>query len=96
MTESILQSEQECFITGARVQLDQHHVYAGPYRKHADKWGCWVWLRHDIHMKLHDQDKEMDKMLKRICQEKFEKLYGHETFMKVFGKNYLRGDQNNE
>ena len=89
MTDSILQTEKECFITGARVQLDCHHIYAGPNRTHSDAWGCWVWLRHDIHMQLHDRDKEMDKMLKRICQERFEELHGHEKFMAIFGKSYL-------
>ena len=89
MTESILQTEKECFITGSRVHLDQHHVYAGPNRNRSDAWGCWVWLRHDIHKQLHDRDKEMDRMIKRICQEKFEELYGHEKFMDIFGKSYL-------
>ena len=87
--ESILQTEKECFITGSKAQLDLHHVYAGNNRDQSDSWGCWVWLRHDIHMRLHDQDKEMDRMIRRICQERFEELYGHETFMKVFGKSYL-------
>ena len=89
MTDSILQTEQKCFITGAETWLDLHHIYAGPNRKHSDTWGCWVWLRHDIHMRLHDEDKELDKMLKRICQERFEELYGHEQFMDIFGKSYL-------
>ena len=89
MADSILQTEKECFITGSRVQLDKHHVYHGPRRKIADEWGCWVWLRHDLHMGLHSGDTELDKMLKRICQERFEELHGHELFMKLFGKSYL-------
>ena len=28
-------------------------------------------------------------MLKRDCQREFERRYGHEKFMQVFGKNYL-------
>ena len=40
-------------------------------------------------MRLHDSDPEMKKMLKRICQERFEELHGHEKFMEVFGKSYL-------
>lgn len=89
MTESILQTEKECFITGGQINLDQHHIYGGPLRDKSDAWGCWVWIRHDIHMKLHDSDPEMKKMLKRICQERFEELYGHEKYMNVFGKSYL-------
>jgi hypothetical protein len=48
-----------------------------------------VWLRHDIHKSLHDRDKELDKRLQRECQEEFERRYGHEKFMQVFGKSYL-------
>lgn len=86
---SVLQSEEECYVTGSRQDLDLHHVYAGPRRRLSDKWGCWVWLRHDVHMDLHQRDPELDRRLKRECQEAFEALYSHELFMKIFGKNYL-------
>ena len=86
---SILQTEKECYVTGSRVNLDCHHIYAGPRRTASDKWGCWVWLRHELHMGLHDRDKELDRRLKRECQERFEELYGHEKFMEIFGKSYL-------
>lgn len=89
MTESILQTEKECFITGAKANLDLHHCFHGPRRKAADEWGCWVWLRHDIHMELHQRDISLDRMIQRTCQERFEELYGHEKFMAVFGKSYL-------
>ena len=89
MSKSILQDEKRCFVTGFEGQVDKHHIYAGNRRKASEKWGCWVWLRHDIHMELHDKNKALDKMLRRTCQERFEDLYGHEKFMEVFGKNYL-------
>ena len=86
---SILQNEKECFVTGCTVNLDRHHIYAGPRRAASEKFGCWVWLRHDLHMELHDRNKELDKMLRRTCQERFEEIYSHEEFMAVFGKSYL-------
>ena len=89
MSESILQDEEKCFISGAERGLDRHHVFAGPRRKASEKWGCWVYLRHDIHMDLHSRNSALDKMLKRTCQERFEELYGHEKFMQVFGKSWL-------
>ena len=89
MSSSILQDEKECYVTGSTQELDQHHIYHGPRRKAADKWGCWVWLKHEIHMRLHQSDTELDRRLKRECQEAFEALYGHEKFMEVFGKSYL-------
>ena len=89
LSKSILQSEKECFITGSRVDLDRHHVFAGSRRKASEKFGCWVWLRHDIHMELHDRNKALDKMLRRTCQERFEEIYSHQEFMEAFGKSYL-------
>lgn len=89
MSRSIMQSEKKCFITGATVNLDRHHCFHGPRRKAAEKWGCWIWLRSDLHRELHDKNKELDRMIERACQERFEELYGHQKFMEVFGKSYL-------
>ena len=84
-----MQDEKVCFITGSQIGLDKHHVYAGARRKASEKYGCWVWLRHDLHMELHDRNKELDKMLRRVCQERFEEIYSRQEFMEVFGKSYL-------
>ena len=89
MTKSIMQDEKVCFITGSQTNLDLHHCFHGIRRKAADHWGCWVWLRHDIHMELHDRNKELDRMIERACQERFEEIYSREKFMEVFGKSYL-------
>ena len=91
MSKSILQpDEKQCFITGARHNLDKHHIYHGiKNRNLADIYGCWVWLRHDVHMLLHDKDKELDRKLQKICQEKFEETHTREEFRSIFGKSYL-------
>ena len=89
MTKSIMQDDRVCFITGSTVRLDRHHVYAGSRRKASEKFGCWVWLRHDLHMELHQQNHELDLMIKRACQERFEEIYSREEFMEIFGKSYL-------
>ena len=92
MAKSILQPDGEkvCYVSGSRINLDLHHVMHGSAnRKIADKWGIWCWLRHDIHMDLHDRDKELDLQLKQEAQEAFEKLYSHEKWMELFIKNYL-------
>ena len=39
-------------MSGSRQQLDRHHVYPGSRRRTSEEWGCWVWLRHDIHMDI--------------------------------------------
>ena len=89
MSDSILQTERECFITGSTQNLERHHIYHGPRRKATEIFGCWVWLRQDIHRMLHDKGL-YDDDLKEVCQARFEQLYSHETFMQVFGKSYLR------
>ena len=89
MSKSIMQDEKKCFITGSQTQLECHHCFDGIRRKAADKYGCWIWLRHDLHRELHDRNKELDRMIKRACQERFEEVYSHQEFMEIFGKSYL-------
>ena len=89
MSKSILQTEKKCYISGAEYNLDCHHVMGGPNRKIADKWGLWVWIRHDIHMDLHDRNAELKLQLKQDAQRAFEKLYSHEKWIELFRKNYL-------
>ena len=34
-------------------------------------------------------DKELDLEIKKNCQREFERIYDHDTFLKVFGKSYI-------
>lgn len=92
MSESIMQTERECYLTGSTSDLHRHHIFGGSLRAASEKWGCWVYLRADWHncsnYGVHF-DPELSLMLKRECQQKFEELYGHDKFMEVFIKNYL-------
>ena len=90
MSKSIMQTEKKCYISGAEYNLDQHHIVGGTAnRKISDKWGIWCWLRHDIHMDLHDRNQELDYKLKIEAQQIFEKLYSHEKWMELFRRSYL-------
>jgi hypothetical protein len=92
MSKSIMQhcEEPQCYITGSRINLDKHHcVHGRANRKIAEKYGLWVYLRHDIHMNLHDKDKELDRELEQDAQRAFEKEHSREEWMKLIGKNYL-------
>jgi hypothetical protein len=90
-----MQDEKECFMTGCQSGLDKHHIYHGTAnRALSEQYGCWCWLKHELHMKLHDSDKKLDRYLEQECQRKFEdihggKVIGRKKFMEVFGKNYL-------
>lgn len=91
--KSIIQTKKECFITGDIYNLHKHHVFKGTAnRKLSEQYGLWVWLRADWH-NLADYgvhfNKELDRKLKVLAQEKFEEKYGHNKFMEVFKKNYI-------
>lgn len=90
--KSILQSEKKCYITGSTLNLHRHHIMFGPYRKKAEHYGLWVWLRSDWHIQtpyaVHN-DRALDLSLKKAAQKAFEKKYSHEKWMAEFKRNYL-------
>lgn len=97
MAQSIMQKYEngqivkKCYLTGRTYDLDKHHCMNGPFRKKAEAFGLWIFLQHDVHMKLHQtpQGKKVAIWLKQQAQEAFERKYGHEKWMKEFKKNYL-------
>ena len=92
MSKSIMQPDGEkvCYISGSRYNLDCHHCIPGTAnRKLSEKYGLTVWLRHDIHMDLHERNNDLKMQLKQDAQRAFEEKYSHEKWMEVFGRNYL-------
>lgn len=97
MSESIISKTENgktlriCYLTGSTQNLDLHHIMNGSLRKKSDEFGLWVFLRHDVHMKLHQtaQGQKVARWLKQQAQEQFERRYGHDKWMKEFHKNYL-------
>lgn len=89
---SILQDTKECFITGATDGLHRHHIFGGRNRKASEENGFWVYLRADFH-NMSDYgvhfNKQLDLMLKKTCQAKFEETHTREEFMRIIGRNYL-------
>ena len=94
MKKSIIQpDEMYCFNCG-RLATDRHHIFMGKaYRPKSDKYGLTVYLCKECHQGtsgVHGKNgHKLDLELKQIAQREFEKRYGHEKFMEVFGKNYL-------
>lgn len=93
MAESIIQSEKRCFVSGAENCLHSHHVFKASRRKLSEKYGLKVWLRADIHQKMHDHTppyETLENDLKAIAQQAFEDNGGtREDFMRIFGASYL-------
>lgn len=83
----MIKNDRECFICKRQGPLHVHHTLHGSYRKMADKYGLTVYLCPECHRDLHDKG-TFDRELQEIGQRYFEEQYGHEEFMRVFGKNF--------
>ena len=78
-----------CHTTG---DLHRHHVFGAANRKWSEKYGLWVYLcpkHHNMSDAGVHFNKAIDNQLKQIAQREFEDTYGHDKFMKVFGRSYL-------
>jgi len=95
MAKSIMEQEgsRTCYICGAAGYMEEHHVFYGSAnRKKSEKWGVKVHLCYRHHRDLMDGvhgNAKLDRWLKQEGQQAFERIYGHEKFMKEFGKNYI-------
>lgn len=89
--KSIMQTEKECYICGRTEPLHKHHIYMGANRRLSEKYGCWVWLcpeHHTGNTGVHN-NRNLDLMLKKLCQTEFEKEHCRAGFYAVFGKSFL-------
>ena len=104
MSRSILQTERDyCLLCKMlhdveyRGILEEHHVMYGPDRKKAEHYGLKVMLcldHHRLGKEAVHNNKEISDILKEYAQIVFERKYGHEKWMGVFGKNYREVSQN--
>ncbi len=94
MSKSIIQSEKECYITGSKFDLHEHHIFPGSYRQLSEKYGLKIWLRSDWH-NMADYgvhfNKSLNDSIKAEAQEIAMRHYGWsvEEFIGIFGKNYM-------
>ena len=92
MSKSVMQSAEESYLSRRTSNLHKHHIYFGnPNRRLSEEYGCWCWLTEEEHtgFKGVHHYRELDLLLKCKCQIAFERIYGHEKFMEVFGRNYI-------
>lgn len=79
--------DDRCFICGAMVELDTHHIFGGPNRKHADEDGLTVRLCRKCHNGVH-KDIEMKRILQRMGQNLYLVEHSREEFKKRYGRFY--------
>ena len=89
--KSIMQDTKTCFICGATEPLHRHHIYMGGNRRQSEKYGCWVWLcpEHHVGKTGVHFNRNLDLMLKKMCQSRFEETHSREEFRSIFGKSFL-------
>ena len=95
---SILQEDtHRCFICGRYMKrgIHCHHVFGGTAnRQHSDDWGLVVYLcpyHHNMSDNSVHFNTKMREDLQAFAQKKFEEKYGHEKWMSIFHKNYIKG-----
>lgn len=91
--KSIIQSERICWFCGTTKGLHLHHIFGASNKNNSDKNGFTVYLCYMHHNlggngKCVHQCREMDLILKRACQAKYEETHTREEFMAIIGKNY--------
>ena len=97
--QSILQTEKRCYKTGGIYDLHKHHIFGGACRNLSEKYGLTVYLRSDWHNMSNygvHFNREFDLQLKRAAQMAFEKTHSRMDFMRIFGRNYIWDDEQQE
>lgn len=91
MKSILMDKEYGCLVCGSPY-VEEHHVFYGTAdRRLSNKYGLTVYLcakchrgSTGVHFNL-----ELDRALKRMAQKKFEELYSHDEFMRLFMRSYL-------
>lgn len=91
-SESIMQTEKQCWYCGRKTMLERHHVMTGTAnRKLSERFGLWIWCCHEDHVGIGgvQYDRKKSDELKADAQMAFEAVYGHDAWMKTFYRNYI-------
>lgn len=103
MSDSILQTEKCCFITGSTEGLHKHHIYGGnPNRRISEEQGFYIYLIpmfHNISNEGVHANHAFDVTLKKMCQLAYEdkcildqgisRESARDRFRKMIGRSYL-------
>lgn len=75
-----------------KPDLQEHHVFGGPNRKHSEEYGLKVYLCPDCHMygrHAAHRSAYTKILLHMHGQRTFEREHTREEFMEIFGRNYI-------
>ena len=89
MKSMITDDLEHCYLCG-KTPVQYHHVFGGSHRRRATADNLFIPLCWNCHVKVHNEPSQrLNYSLKRLGQLAYEDLYGHDEFMKNYGKNYL-------
>ena len=98
--KSVIQLDyNNCYMCGATVGLEEHHIFTSSNRKKSEKYGYKVRLCSNHHRGSPDgihHNRKFDLLLRRIAQEYFEETNTRQEFINLFGRNYLGLEVENE
>lgn len=89
---SILQQAECCFRCGrTNGKLDRNEIFGGVDRDKSKRYGLWVLMCHEPCHSIFHSEAEYRNRLRRYAQGCANLEYGwsKETFIKMFGRNYL-------
>ena len=92
--KSIVQDldEEYCYVCGSTRNLELHHIMHGTAnRRLSTRFHLVCWLCRPCHTGkdgVHN-NAELNRHLQQVAQSAFEKTHTRETWMEIFGKNYL-------
>jgi hypothetical protein len=93
MRKSILTDDLTVSYLSGRPAECIHHVFGGNGRRHiSEKYGFIIPLTNDEHNMSNTGihfNKELDLMIKKLCQKKYEETHSRAEFMALIGRNYL-------
>lgn len=78
---------KHCYICGSKKE-ELHEVFEGKNRQISMKYGLVIPVCRKCHKKI-PKDKTLRQNLHQVGQKAFKNKYKSESFIKIFGKNYL-------
>ena len=100
--KSILQdqSRKQCYLCMLlegdyrEKMVEDHHIYFGSNRRNSEIHGFKVNLcipHHREGKEAVHQNRNNDLILKKVCQQEYEKTHTREDFVRIIGKSYIGG-----
>lgn len=83
-----------CALCRRYTALERHHVFPGPYRKKADKYGAVIYICRDCHTGKNgiQYNRRIADHVKAVFQRRIMRQHNwtKQDFIREFGRNYIK------